>query len=158
MWMSSENDYNTMSVMEATVRWLRNEDLRVATLLGFITIPVTLALSWNTLPYGYSATPVLFAGFLGGLYYSNRTRSASPTQAGVRIGVISAFDSFIGAATVITSGWALSVGSTAIAAVFGVLWFFFSVIVLCLISVVGARVGGFVGRLAPFRRGESQSA
>lgn len=147
-----------MSVTKTSIRWLLNKNLRVATVLGFMTIPVTVALSWNTLPYEYSAAPVLLAGFLGGVYYSNQTRSSSPTQAGVRIGVISAFDSFIGAATVITSGWAVSVGSVAIAAVFGVLWFCFSLLVLCLISVVGARVGGFVGRLAPFRRGESQSA
>jgi hypothetical protein len=147
-----------MSVWNTSSRWLLNEDLRVATLLGVLTIPATVALSWNTLPHEYSATPVLFAGFLGGLYYSSLGRSSSPEQAGLRIGVISAFDSVLGAASAIMSGWAISAGSAAVLAVFGVLWFCFSLIVLCLISVVGAWVGGLVGRLPPFRRGESQSA
>lgn len=139
-------------------RWLLNEDMQVATALGLFTIPLTLAYSWNTLPNEYSAVPALLAGFLGGLYYSNRSRSTSPTQAGVRIGVISALSSFVLAGSAIASGWATSLEFAAIGAVFGVLWFGFSVIVLCLISVVGARVGGVVGGLPPFRRGEPQTA
>jgi uncharacterized protein (DUF2062 family) len=122
-----------------------------------VTIPVTLILSSGTLPYEYTATPVLLAGLLGDLYYSNQSRTSSPTQAGLRIGVISAFNSFLGAASAIASGWAVSAGTAGIAAVLGVFWFLFSLLVLCLISVVGAGVGGFVGCLPPFRRGVRQS-
>lgn len=147
-----------MSVPNRIFRWVTDEELRVATILGFVTIPVTLALSWNTLPYEYSASPALLAGFLAGLYYSDRTRSSSPTQAGVRIGVIGAFDSVLVAASAIASGWAISAGTAVIAAGFGVLWFGFSLLVLCLIGVVGARVGGFVGRLPPFRRGDPRTS
>jgi hypothetical protein len=122
-----------------------------------VTIPVTLILSSGTLPYEYTATPVLLAGLLGDLYYSNRSRTSSPTQAGLRIGVISAFNSFLGAASAIASGWAVSAGTAGIAAVLGVFWFLFSLLVLCLISVVGAGVGGLVGSLPPFRLGVRQS-
>ncbi|WP_164731968.1 MULTISPECIES: DUF5518 domain-containing protein [Halomicrobium] len=146
-----------MSVINILYSWLLSKDLRAATALGFVTIPVTLFSSWNTLPYEYNAAPALFAGFLGGLYYSNEMRSPSPTQAGLRIGVISALDSFLLVPSLIASGWAISPVTAVLTIAFGALWFVFSLIVLSLISVIGARVGGFVGRLPPFRRGEPQT-
>jgi hypothetical protein len=143
--------------IEALPRWLLDKNFRVPTILRLVFIPVTLILSSDTLSYEYTATPGLLAGLLGDLYYSNRSRTSSPTEAGLRIGVISAFDLFLGAASAIASGWAVSAGTAGIAAVLGVPWFLFSLLVLCLISVVGARVGGFLGGLPPFRRGVRQS-
>ncbi|MFP8952759.1 DUF5518 domain-containing protein [Natrialbaceae archaeon A-arb3/5] len=147
-----------MSVLTPIGQWFLYKDLRVATVLGFLTIPLTVAVSWNTLPSEYSATPVLVAGFLGGLYYSNQSRSSSPRQAGLRIGVISAFDSAIFIGSAIASGWGISAFYATLGASVGVLWFVFSLVVLCLISIVGAVVGGIVGRILPFRRGEPQTA
>ncbi|WP_165875358.1 DUF5518 domain-containing protein [Natrarchaeobius chitinivorans] len=146
-----------MSVLTPVSQWLLDKDLRVATALGFLTIPLTVAVSWNTLPSEYSATPVLVAGVLGGLYYSNQSRSTSSRQAGLRIGVISAFDSVILVGSAIASGWEISAFYATLGAGFGVLWFVFSLAVLCLISIFGALVGGIVGRIPPFRRGEPQT-
>lgn len=142
-----------MPILNSLSDRILDREVRVATALGFGTIPVTLAVSWYTLPDEYNGVPVLVAGLLGGLYYRDRTRSSSPTQAGLRIGVISGFDALSIVGNAIASGWAISPEYTVLAAVLGTLTFVFALVGNCLIAVVGARVGGLVGRFPPFRRG-----
>ena len=147
-----------MSVSSRIGRWLLDEDLRVATVLGILSIPVTVAASWSGLPSSFTATPVLLAGVLAGIYYSNRSRSTSYKQAGLRTGVVGALPALLNSASFVTSGWAMSVGYAVVGAVAGVLWFGFSLVVFAIAGVVGAWIGGIVGRIPPLRRGDPHSA
>lgn len=149
---------DTMSVSNRIRQWILDEDLRVATALGVLSIPVTVAASWSGLPSSYTATPVLLAGMLAGFYYSNRSRSTSYKQAGLRTGVIGALPTLLNSASFVASGWALSVGYAAVGAGAGILWFGFNLVVFALAGVVGALIGSIVGRIPPLRRGEPQSA
>lgn len=135
-----------------------DEELLVATVLGVLSIPVTVAASWNGLPSSYTATPVLFAGVLAGLYYSNRSRSTSYRQAGVRTGVVGALPTLSNSADFVASGWELSVGYAAVGAGAGIVWFVFNLLVFSIAGVAGALIGGIVGRIPPLRRGDPHAA
>lgn len=147
-----------MPAPNTIVRWVLAEDLRVATALGILSIPVTVAASWSGLPSSYTATPVLLAGILAGFYYSNGSRSTSYKQAGVRTGVVGALPTLLNSASFVASAGTISVGYAAVGAGAGVLWFGFNLVVFSIAGVVGALIGGVVGRIPPLRRGGPQSA
>ncbi|ADD06511.1 uncharacterized protein Nmag_2959 [Natrialba magadii ATCC 43099] len=73
---------------------LTDEQLRVATLVGLLTIPFLVGLSWQTVGDpttavggSISGAPILLSGFIVGYYYSDRP---TPTRrASVRTGLVS---------------------------------------------------------------------
>lgn len=145
-----------MTIATKTIQWLFDEDLSVATVLGFLSIPFTLAVSLNTGPSEYDFGPVLLAGFLAGLYYSHRKTTAK--RAGFRTGVIGGLATVWNAVSIVASGWAISLGYAALGVAFASLSLLFLLAVGGFLGVVGALAGAFVGRFPPFRRGASKPA
>ncbi|MWV40880.1 DUF5518 domain-containing protein [Natrialba sp. INN-245] len=139
-----------MAASTKIVQWLLDEDVSVATALGFLSIPVTVAVSLSTGPSHYSAGPVVLAGFLAGLYYS--TRSTSAVRAGLRTGVIGSLPAVWASASFVASGWTISPGYAALGVAFALLWHFLAFVAFGFFSVLGALVGNVIGRVPPFRR------
>ncbi|MFC6769348.1 transposase, partial [Natrinema soli] len=62
-----------MSPIRNTLADLTAERFRAAVLLGLVSIPFTVALSWESAPSSVSGTAVLAAGLLAGLHYGDRS-------------------------------------------------------------------------------------
>lgn len=82
-----------MSPLRDLISWLLDEQFRFATLVGLLSIPVTVALSWETVAIDgsgvggtVSGMPLIVAGLLVGYYYSDRPVESS--QAGKHAGVL----------------------------------------------------------------------
>lgn len=144
-----------MAVSSKITQWLFNENVSVATVMGFLSIPVTVAVSLSTGPSHYSAGPVVLAGFLAGLYYSNQSTAA--VRASLRTGTIGSLAAVWASASFIASGWAISVGYAVLGVAFALLWHLFAIVAFSFFSVIGALVGNVIGRVPPFRRIGSQT-
>lgn len=90
---------------------LTDDSLRFALLLGFATIPFTLALSWGqvgsdgvVIGGSVSGEPLVLAGLLVGYYYSNRPTESR--RAGLWTGIVGAIATILifGANTITTIG------------------------------------------------------
>ena len=139
-----------MSAHQRIVQWLFDEEISVATVLGLLSIPSTVVVSLSTEPSHFSAGPVVLAGFLAGLYYSNRSTAAM--RAGLRTGIIGSLPAVWASASFITSGWEISSGYAVLAVVFALLWHLFAIVAWSFFSVLGALVGNLLGYIPPFRR------
>lgn len=140
----------SMPISTKFFQWLLDDDFRVATRLGFLSIPLTVAVSLSTGPSHYDAGPVVLAGFLAGLYYSSR--STSTMRAGFRIGIIGSVPTVWASASFIASGWAISPRYAILGVAFSLVWHLFTILGLGFFSAVGALVGNAFGRIPPFRR------
>lgn len=87
-----DNVSNTMSLHTRIVQSVTDQRLRLATILGFASVPVTVALSWGTVADErmvaggtISATAYLVVGFLVGYLYYDRPTERRP--AGARAGL-----------------------------------------------------------------------
>ncbi|WP_226480814.1 DUF5518 domain-containing protein [Natrinema amylolyticum] len=139
-----------VSIKTKIIQWLLDEDVSVATVLGFLSIPFTLAVSLSTGASHYDAGPVMLAGFLAGLYYSNQ--STAVVRAGLRTGVIGSLPVIWASTSFIASGWEISFSYAVLAVAFALLWHLFALVACSFFGVVGALVGNIVGRVPPFRR------
>lgn len=139
-----------MSAHQRIVQWLFDEEISVATVLGLLSIPSTVVVSLSTEPSHFSAGPVVLAGFLAGLYYSNRSTAAM--RAGLRTGIIGSLPAVWASASFITSGWEISSGYAVLAVVFALLWHLFAIVAWSFFSILGALVGNLLGHIPPFRR------
>ncbi|MGQ3331030.1 DUF5518 domain-containing protein [Halorubrum sp. FL23] len=139
-----------MAVSSKITQWLFEENISVATMLGFLSIPFTVALSLETGPSYYDFTIVSFAALLAGLYYSNR--STATKRAGLRTGIIGGLPAAWNSVGTITSGWAISPGYAALGVAFSLLWLCFALAVCGFVGVISAAIGSVIGRIPPFRR------
>jgi len=139
-----------MPAQQRIIKWLLDEEVSVATVLGVLSIPFTVVVSLSTEPSHYNAGPVVLAGFLAGLYYSNRSTGA--LRAGLRTGIIGSLPSVWASTSFITSGWAISFGYAVLAVAFALLWHLFAIVAWSFFGVLGALVGDLLGHIPPFRR------
>lgn len=123
------------------VTWLLDEDLSVATLLGFLSIPFTVALSLHTRQSHYDFSVVADAALLAGLYYSNRSTAA--TRAGFRTGIIGGLPAAWNSVGIVASGWAISPGYAALGVVF--------LLFLYLFTLAFSGIGGVVDAVDRYR-------
>lgn len=145
-----------MVAPSSIVEWLFDEEVSVATLLGFLSIPFSVALYLDSGPSNYDIRVVTLAALLVGLYYSNR--STSVKRAGWRTGVIGGLPAVWNSVTIVASGWAISPGYGVLGIAFGSLWFLFALAVCGVGGVVSALIGSVIGRLPLFRRLGPQTA
>ena len=139
-----------MTISTKFLQWLLDDDFTVATLLGFLSIPFTVAVSLNTGPSHYNAGPVVLVGVLAGLYYSSR--STSTMRIGFRIGIIGSLPTVWASASFIASGWEISFGYAILGVAFSLLWHLVAILGMGFFSILGALVGNVIGRVPPFRR------
>jgi hypothetical protein len=152
----TKDEYKTLAVSRKIAQWVFDEDVSFATVLGFLSIPVTMVVSLSTGPSHYSAGPVVLAGFLAGLYYSNQ--STAPVRAGLRTGAIGSLAAVWASGSFIASGWAISFEYAVLGVAFGLLWHLFAIVAFGFFSIIGALLGNVIGRVPPFRRIGSKTA
>lgn len=140
-----------MSTSTRAVRWITDDEVSVATALGLLSIPFTIALSLETAPEHLNFGPVLYAGVLAGWYYSDR--DVSLKRVGVRTGVIGGVTGIWTAVHGVADAASISPRYGALGVVFATLWLGFSLAVGALAGVVGAVIGGTIARLLPSVRG-----
>lgn len=130
---------------------LTDDSLRVALLLGLVTVPATVILSWETVSsdvYAIGldarAEPVLIGALVAGYYYS--TRETGAKRVGIAVGLAASLSAviLIVANTAVTLGslapvWAgVALVATGVLTVFGAG-------LLILIAIIGAIVGDKIG-------------
>lgn len=123
---------------------VKGRDVGIEVLLGFASIPVTLALSIGSGPSSINAAPVFVAGLAVGYYYS--TRSMSGPRAAVRTGLIGGLPALWYSVDLVRSQLVGSSDYLFAAIAFGVIWFLLGLGASVLFSVSGAVIGRWVSR------------
>jgi len=115
-------------------------------LLGFVSVPFTLALSPD--PSTLTITPVLVSGFVCGLYYG--TKSKSVRRAGSRTGLIGGLPVFWSVVDLVSTALSVSLDSLPIAILGGSLLIVFVLTISAALPSFCAILGGWVANRWPW--------
>ncbi|MDS0277311.1 DUF5518 domain-containing protein [Halomicroarcula sp. S1AR25-4] len=121
-----------------------DQSLRIATILGICSVPVTVAVSLFSSGNVISFTPVLFAGVIVGYHY-NRT-PISIGRAGLRTGLLGGLPTIWHVFEILEDGWSASFEYGVLTVLFVPVAIVFGLSVAVLASVVGAAIGDRVAR------------
>lgn len=132
---------------------LNDKSMRTATLAGVVSIPLTIVLSWRSVPDDVTiitggtvaAGPLFFAGLVIGYVYGNR--STESRRAGVQTGLVGSIGTVVfyllnASSTVLTESLTIS----AVAIVLTPIALIIGVGLSILVSVIGAIIGEWLYR------------